>query len=587
MKKTLTKQKTKQKIFTLKIAGAAGQGIKSSGILFAKFANRSGCFIYNFIEYPSIIRGGHNVMQINISREEVTGPSIKTDLLIALNQEGIDFHFEELTEGAGVLFDADDKLDTSMLSEDVNLYPVPLSKFGKEAGGGEILVNTVALGAATTLTGGNLDVLKNLLKEEYEDKGEEIIKANHKAAELGYNFALKNFGDKVLDTLKPEDSLSSAAMRMVVNGNEAVALGAIAGGVQFAAIYPMSPISNILHVLTAHKEEYGYIYKQPEDEISAINMVLGAAHAGARAMTATSGGGFCLMAEGYGMAGIAEVPVVIVEGMRGGPATGLPTWSEQGDLRFVLHAHQGDWPRIVLTPGDPEEAFDLTMKAFNLAEKYQTTVVVLIDKNICENDKSVDFFNINGYEVDRGKLTFEKVDDYARYKLEDDGVSLRTVPGSGSFFIANSDEHDEIGYSNEEIENRNLQMKKRMAKLETCSKEDLPKPRLFGPEKADVTVVSWGSNKGSILQALKEFDNVNFLHLNWISPFPTQEVKEVLSKAKYILNMECNFSGQMAGIIREKTGIEPHENFLKYDGRLFYVEDVIEKLNSVLKGGKS
>jgi len=478
-------------------------------------------------------------------------------------------------------------LDVSKLPEGPNLCPVPLSLLAKKAGGGELLINTVALGAVTFHLGGDLEILKNLIKDEYGDKGEEVVVANHKAAELGFEFALENYPKVVSETLKPVDTMSSAVPRMVINGNEAAALGAIAGGVQFAAIYPMSPISNILHVLAKHQETYGYVYKQPEDEISAINMIMGASFAGARVMTATSGGGFALMSEGYGMAGIAELPIVIVEGQRGGPATGIPTWSSQGDLRFVLHAHQEDFPRIVLTPGDPEETFYMTMEAFNLAEKYQTPVVVLIDKNICENDKSINYLDISKYEVDRGNFTMEKVEDYKRYELAEDGISQRSIPGVGNFFIATSDEHDAIGYSNEEIQNRNDQMHKRMTKLETCAKRDMPEPELFGPKEADVTLISWGSNKGSLQHAVKEFDNVNFLHLAWANPFPVEKVKEVLESAKHPILFECNYTAHMGGIIRERTGIDIKDKFLKFDGRPIYVEEVIEKINSVLKGGKS
>lgn len=349
----------------------------------------------------------------------------------------------------------------------------------------------------------------------------------------------------------------------------------------------MSPISNILHVLAKHQEDYDYIYKQPEDEISAINMTIGASFAGARSMTATSGGGFALMSEGYGLAGITETPIVIIEGMRGGPATGIPTWSEQADLRFVLHAHQSDWPKIVLTPGDGEEIFHMTMEAFNLADRYQTTVVVLIDKNLCENDQTFEIFDSSNYVIDRGAMTREKIEDYKRYKLgSDDGISVRAIPGTGNFWVSNSDEHDEEGLSNEEIQNRKDQMEKRMRKLEVCKEKDMPRPTLYGPDNADLTIVSWGSNKGSIIQALKEFDNVNYLHINWVSPFPTEAITEILGKAKKILNMENNYTGEMKGLIREHTGINIENNYLKYDGRPFYVEEVIDQINMMLKGDK-
>ncbi len=568
--------------FTIKIGGEAGQGIKSAGVMLAKVATRSGYHTYSYTEYPSLIRGGHNVTQIEIAEEPVTGPSDNTDFLIALNQETLDLHANELTSGSGVLMDTDKKLTLPKNCPfEVVSFPVPL----KELAGKDLLVNTVALGATLALLKGDLEILKDLLQEAFGAKGEEVIAMNVKAAEAGYNYVVDTYakGKNVIykNYLEKKEITSD---QIVINGNEAVALGAIAAGLQFAAIYPMSPISNILHVLAAHQEEYGYVYKQPEDEISAINMAIGASFAGARSMTTTSGGGFCLMTEGLGLAGMTETPLVIVDGMRGAPATGLPTWSEQSDMQMVLRAHQGDFPRIVLAAGDPEEAFYLTMQAFNLADKYQTPVVLLIDKNICENDQSFSLFDTSGYKVDRGKFTMTRVEDFKRFALAKDGISERSVPGSGNFFIANSDEHDEFGYSNEEIANRNEQMQKRMAKLETCATEDMAAPVLYGPEDAEVTLVSWGSNKGSILQAMKGFKErkVNFMHITWINPFPAEAVAAVLTKAKHVVNIECNYSAHMGSLIREKTGIEIKDNLLKYDGRPFFVEAIEAKLREVL-----
>jgi 2-oxoglutarate ferredoxin oxidoreductase subunit alpha len=343
----------------------------------------------------------------------------------------------------------------------------------------------------------------------------------------------------------------------------------------------MSPISNILTVLAANQEKYGYIYKQPEDEISAINMSIGASFAGARSMTATSGGGFSLMTEGYGLAGMTETPLVIIEGMRPGPATGLPTWSGQGDLRFVLHASQGDFPRIVLAAGDAEEAFYLTMQAFNLADKYQTPVVLLIDKNICEDDQSMPVLDISDYVLDRGKFTKEKQEGYERYHLEEDGISQRSVPGVGNFFISNSYEHTVIGHDTEEINDIISQMNKRMKKLETCKTQDMSSPKLYGPEDAPITIVSWGSNKGSVLQAIAKFPNVNYLHITWLSPFPVDAIRQVLEKAKHVINIECNYSGLLGNLIKEKVGIEIKDNFLKIDGRPIFPEEIMERIGQV------
>ncbi len=566
--------------FVLTIGGQAGQGIKSAGLLFSKTATRSGYNIFDFTEYPSLIRGGHNMMQISFSREEVTAASKLSNFLIALNQQTIDLHAGELCEGGAILYDENSKFDLSKVNASIQKFPVPLSKLAVESGGKELLSNTVALGAVVALLCGDFSILKNLIADEFGDKGEKVISMNNMASESGYTFVKEHFADKCQQMLQP---ITSSAKSMIVNGNEAVVLGAIAGGLQFASIYPMSPISNMITLLAEHAEKYGYIYKQPEDEIAAITMAVGAGFAGVRSMTATSGGGFCLMTEGYGLAGITETPVVIVEGMRGGPATGLPTWSEQGDLRFILHAHQGEFPRIVLAPGDAKETFELTMKAFNLAEKYQTPVVVLIDKNICENDQSFPVFDVSSYVVDHGKISREFYKDFKRYRLSDDGVSTRSIPGTGNYFIANSDEHTEVGISTEEIDMRNAQMHKRMSKLDTCAATDMQPPILYGPQDADITFVSWGSNKGSIIQAMKEFPSVNFLHITWMNPFPAEAVKSALMKAKYLISVECNYTAQMTGLIREKTGIDILDTMLRSDGRFFYPEDITDKIKSVLK----
>lgn len=562
--------------FSVKIGGQAGQGVKSIGLMLAKTAIRSGYYTYNYTEYPSLIRGGHNITQVNISLEEVLSPSQITNFLIALNQETIDLHLDELIAGSCLLFDGD-SLDTTKVSKEVTLFAVPLSKITKEAGGAELLSNTVALGVTTALLGGSLEILKELIAEEFADKPAEIITANQKAAELGFNFAKEHFATQIKSILRPQNQITP---KMVINGNDAVALGSIAAGMQFAAIYPMSPISGIIQTLALHQEECGFIYKQPEDEIAAMNMAIGASFAGARSMTATSGGGFCLMTEGYGLAGMTETPVVIINGMRPGPATGLPTWSDQGDLQFILHAAQGEFPKIVLAPGDTKETFELTMQAFNLADKYQTPVVVLIDKNICEDETSLILPDTSSFKINRGKLILESEKDYQRYALSEDGISPRAIPGSGNYFIGNSYAHDTEGFSTEDIKTRKAQMEKRMSKLQTCAKEDMPKVQLYGPAQADITLVSWGSNKGAILQAINNLPNVNFLHLTWMSPFPKEEVKAILSTAKHIIDIECNYSGQLASLIKEQTGIEIEDKLLKYDGRPFFAEEIIEKVQT-------
>lgn len=560
--------------YSIKIGGAAGQGIKSAGLMLGKTATRSGYNIYTYTEYPSIIRGGHNVIQIIISTEEVMSPSLKTDLLIALNQETVDKHLKELNEQSVILFD----VDKVSANHPGTLISIPLSKIANEAGGGELLINTVALGATIGLLGGDLEILQNLITESFAEKVD-LLEANKKAAKTGYDFVLQNYAGNINQTLKKAENISP---KMILNGNDAITLGAISGGLQFASIYPMTPITNLLHSLALYQEKYGFIYKQPEDEISAINMSIGASIAGARSLTATSGGGYCLMTEGMGLAGITETPLVVILGMRAGPSTGLPTWSEAGDLKLALSSGHGEFPKIVLSAGDAREAFDLTKEALNLADKYQTPVILLVDKNICENDQSFPILE-NSSGIERGKLTFETIADYQRYAISDDGISERSIPGKGNFFIANSDEHNTYGYDDEEIENRNAQMKKRMLKMQTCTKNDMPAPLVFGPEKADLTLISWGSCKGAILESLKNFPNVNFLYLTWMNPFPTEAVRNILAESKYILDIENNFSGDLANLIREKTGVEITDKILKYDGRPFFKEEIEGKIKQILK----
>ncbi|MDP2585798.1 MAG: 2-oxoacid:acceptor oxidoreductase subunit alpha [Candidatus Levybacteria bacterium] len=571
----------KQDIFTLTIGGQAGQGIKAAGLLLAKVATRLGKHVYTYSEYPSLIKGGHNLTQVSISGEAVTAPRRSSEFWIALDQNTLNVHLTEFKDGCSIIFDEGRNYDLTKINKKADLIPIPLNKLAKDAGGSLIISNTVALGVAIALLGANLQIFKDLLSGEFEQKGEELVKINHQAAENGYNYALEHFGDKKKAILIKEGVIEQ---EIVANANDTVALGAIAAGLQFAAIYPMSPISDILHVLAANQEKFGFIYKQPEDEISAINMAIGASIAGARSMTATSGGGFSLMVEGLGLAAMIETPVVIIDGMRPGPASGLPTWSGQGDLRFALHAHQGDFPRIVLAPGDAIEAFYLTMQAFNLADKYQTPVIILIDKNLCEHDQSMSIFSTASYEIDRGKFTTKKEDGFERYKLSPDGISLRSVPGSGNYFIANSYEHTTVGYDSEKIEDINDQMRKRMTKIVTCATNEDNSPKLYGPADADVTIVSWGSNKGSIIQALKDFPNVNYLHITWMSPFPAEAVRTILEKARRIVNIECNYTASLSGIIKENTGIEITDNFLKYDGRPFFPEEIGDKLKSILGG---
>ena len=575
----MAKIKAMTRQFNFKIGGEAGFGIMVTGLIFAKTAVRSGYHIFDYIEYPSLIRGGHNTYQVTVGREPVFASPDKVDLLIALNQKASRFHAKQLSSGSGIIFDNKEfALKGPVLRKAKKLYPIPLMLLAKKAGGTELMRNSVALGAGLALLGGDLEVLKEVIKDTFADKKEAIVKINLQAASLGFEYARDSFSPwgKVLTKRKALEK------QLVLTGNEAISLGAIAGGMKFFAAYPMTPASSILHLLAERAKDYHFLVKHAEDEIAVVNMALGAAFAGARSMVATSGGGFSLMSEGLGLAGITETGIVVVNAQRPGPATGMPTWTEQGDLRFMLHASQGEFPRIVLAPGDVEEAFYLTAQAFNLAEKFQTPVIILSDKFLSESHQSTPPFDGEKIKIERGKLV-KGTDDYRRYQLTADGVSPRALPGEEKgLSLVNSYEHDEAGYSTEESRLREKMVEKRAQKLKTAL-VDLPQPQLEGEAEANLTLIGWGSTKGPIREALKQTANlkINHLHLSWLSPFPAETVKKILTQANQTLIIENNHDGQLSGLIREQTGLEIENKLLKYDGRPFYPEEIVKKIKDI------
>ncbi|HDI52740.1 MAG TPA: 2-oxoacid:acceptor oxidoreductase subunit alpha, partial [Candidatus Bathyarchaeota archaeon] len=373
----------KDETISFLIGGEAGQGIMRSGSLLGKALMRGGLHIFGVNDYPSLIRGGHNFYILRASEREVYSQGDGVDLLIALNDESVELHINDLYPGGGVIYDEEGKLDPRELRGDVKPYPTPLTGIVEEIGGPRVVRNTVALGAALSLIGFNPETMRGVIRDTFRGR-ENVIEMNIKALDRGYEYAERNFeglGCRV-EASKSRDG------RIMVTGNEAIALGAIGAGCRFYAAYPMTPATPILHYLAAHDEEAGMVVVQPESEIAAINMVIGAAYAGVRAMTATSGGGFCLMTEALGLAAMTETPIVVVINQRPGPSTGMATYTSQGDLLFTIHASQGEFPRVVVAPGDVDECFYLTMEAFNLAERFQIPVIILADKYLAESHRS-------------------------------------------------------------------------------------------------------------------------------------------------------------------------------------------------------
>ncbi len=574
---------------TWKIGGEAGFGIMTVGEMFSKTAIRSGFYIFDHIEYPSLIRGGHNVIDVRFSANEVFCQEYGVDLLIALNRETIDLHRQELKPKSGIMYDPDKvKVEQSEVSANTTLLPVPFSKLIKESGVSPVMQNNIALAASCAFLNFDLTNLFTVIESVFAKKGEKIITDNKKSAQLGYDYVLNNLKSKFNLALTPNPSLKL----MATTGNEAIGLGAIAAGCQFYSAYPMTPTSNLLSFLAEKAEETGMVVKHAEDEISVINMAIGASFAGVRSMVGTAGGGFSLMVEGLGLAGITETPIVIAMGQRPGPATGMPTWTGQGDLQFLIHASQDEFPRIILAPGDVEEAFYLTAEAFNLADIYQTPVFVLCDLYLCECRKSSPIFDTNKIKIERGKIINSdqgaNLTNYKRYLATEDGISPRVIPGTkGTYFLANSYEHEESGLSTEDGNERVKQVEKRNRKLITYQ-NIMPKVAIYGMSEADITLVGWGTTKGPVLQALSDLNynhkgrTVNFIHLNRVWPLNNKDLLEVFAKSKRRIMIEGNSYGQMGHLIREQTGIVMDEYLLKYNGRPFYAEDIIKKLDSIV-----
>ncbi len=570
-----------------KIGGEAGYGIASAGEVFAYACAHGGLETFAYLEYPSLIRGGHNTYQVWAREDNVQSHSTKVDLLVALNKETIDKHVGELVPGGALVYDSDDKdlKSYACTRQDAGCFPVPLETLSKQAGGEKVMRNMVAVGASFGLTGFPFELLLELIARAFGKKGQKVIELNQAAAKAGYVYAAEHYQKDFGYRLEVREA---GEKRMLVNGNEAVAMGALKAGMKLFAAYPMTPASSILHFLAPLDRQYGLVVKHTEDEIAAMNMIVGASFAGVRSMTATSGGGFSLMVEALGLAAITECPVVIVLAQRPGPATGLPTWSDQGDLRFALHAAQGEFPRFVLAPGDPGECFELGFAAHNLAEQFQVPAIILTDKYLGEARQTMPLFKADGFSIDRGKWADTSAlpadARFARYADSPDGVSPRTRPGQpGGVYTANSDEHDDTGLANEDADVRNRMQERRFGKV-AGMRAAVPEPvKLYGPKDADVTLVGWGSTKGPILEAMKELEragkSVNFMQVRLLEPFPVKEVDAILRQAKRRVLVENNLSGQLGGLIREKTGIDISERLLKYDGRPIHIEEILAYAN--------
>ncbi|KKP69775.1 hypothetical protein A2X44_04860 [candidate division CPR3 bacterium GWF2_35_18] len=567
--------------FTWKIGGEAGFGIASAGLIFAKTLNRLNYYVYGYLEYPSLIRGGHNVYEVHVSGEPVYSQERQVDLLVCLNTETFNLHKNELKKDAIIIYDP---LKTQVEeSANYKLYAVEVSKIVKELGGLPVMENNLFVGISLALLQADKEAIFAVVSDIFTDKGEAVISLNEKIIEAGYDFVTAHpfsFSQKI-EKLGEKNSY-------VMTGNEAISLGAIAADCRLYASYPMTPASSILHILAGYSNTSKMVVKHVGDEIEAINLLVGASFSGVRCMTGTSGGGFALMNEGFGLAGVTESAMVLVISQRPGPATGLPTWTGQADLQFVIHAAQDEFPRIVLAPGDAEEAYNLTQEAFNLADKYQTPVFVLSDKYLSEGLYYLQKENLQKFPINRGKLIpneeIKNQTNFLRYAVTKDGISPRSVAGQeNGEYLANSYEHDERGFATEDAIVVKNQKDKRQQKSLNYLDNDFVGPSFYGNKEAELTIISWGSTKAPVLEAMKNLgDKVNFMHFHHVYPLNSQLLSKILSQTKKSLLLEGNGTGQFGLLLREQTGWQSTHLMLKYDGRPFYPEEIQAKIKEIL-----
>lgn len=574
----------KRKTISVWVGGAAGDGIASVGESLAKIFARNGLQVYAYNSYQSVIRGGHVWWQMRAGSEKVYTQPENCHLLIALNQDTIDQHALGVEAGGGILFSTDRlQVRPEHMKNGAQSFGLPISKLTKLP----IMQNTVATGAFMYLTELPLESLEKALQERFAKKKVDIIQANIEAARAGYEYAKQNWKPLGLGLEL------SHKQRLVMTGNQGIALGALAANCRLYSAYPMTPASSILHFLASNGPKNGMLVKQCEDEIAAINMAVGAGQTGARSMTGTSGGGFSLMTEAVGLAGMLETPVVIVSVQRGGPSTGLPTKTEQGDLFQVLSAGQGEYPRIILAPTTIEDAYYTTAESFNLADKYQCPVLIVSDLLLSEHTETVDGLDLN-VKIDRGEIITEwNGNGYKRYEDTPSGISPRALPGTrGALYVSASDEHDERGVVISDVfadpPTRIKMMEKRMRKMVGAKKElaTLYPPRLEGSANADVTLTGWGSTS-NLLRALmrrleEEGIRTNLFLIRVIAPFLSEEVTAVLSKCKRLVMIENNYTSQMARLLRMETGISIKDRILKYDGEPFVAGDTYKELKRIL-----
>lgn len=541
--------------YNILIGGAAGQGIETVSAVLERIIKRQGFEVFTVKDYMSRVRGGHNFIQIRFGNEKLHSHWDELDGIIAMNDETIENHIVRLNSNGFII------CDEEINYEDARILKLPLKQAAKASGNIKTM-GSVAIGSVLELFGIGQTGVEKVFQEFFN---QEIANQNFNAVQNGRSLVEKRF----------EAVAEKKDCNILINGNEAVALGALASGCKFYSAYPMTPSTSIMNYLAAKMNDAEIVVEQAEDEIAAINMAIGASYAGARAMTGTSGGGFSLMVEGLGLSGMLEVPLVIAEVQRPGPTTGLPTRTEQSDLKFVISASQGEFPRMVIAIRNAEDAFYQTIRAFNIADKYQMPVILLSDQFLSDSMATVKPFDFDSIDNDTFITRYDYSDNkpYKRYEITPSGISPRLIPGQnpGVTVLVDSDEHDESGHITESAVVRNQMVAKRMRKLELL-REELQEPLFIGEEECEILLLAWGSTWGPVTEAVKKLNvetdkKYGALVFGDIWPLPTKLLVEKAKNAKRVINVEQNASGQLASIVSEVTGIFCNSSILKFDGR--------------------
>ena len=577
------------------IGGAAGDGVASAGNTLALSVARQGQAVYAYNAYQSVIRGGHSWLRLRISARKPLNHGDQVDALIALNQDTLDRHLQELVAGGVALYNSTKLQPSYEPPKGVQLCPLPVPDLTPAYKDLPVMQNTVAVGAVIGLMGLDFRGLESVLESTFAKKPH-VVKVNMEAAKAGFDYAAAHF-TPLLRQLQP-----TSQKWAMVTGNELMAMGAAFAGCKFYCAYPMSPATHILEWFAGHGKELGVCVRQVEDEISVMNMTIGAGHMGARSMCATSGGGLALMTEAIGLAGMLETPVVVVNVMRAGPSTGVPTKTEQGDLNQAFGASQGDFPRIIIAPLSMTDCFTAPALAFNVADRYQCPVILLADLLMCEGNETVDPALLDvEFQIDRGQLITTAPggggaaagEPYLRYKDTESGISPRAVPGvPGHLHVAASDEHDEDGVLISDVYTDTVRRKKmadkRSRKMATVL-EHLPAPTLEGSLDAEVTLVGWGSTWGVLVEAVEQLNregiSTSHLQIKFLVPFHVTEVSAILGKSRRVIVVENNQSGQFARHLRAETGISAHGHIRKYDGEPFEPKHIVGAVKELLANG--